>query len=168
MGNVMYLRSYPPADKETDWRAFEETVTKWVTDLDPRATVTHDARLKGRMSGIERQIDVLISGRLAGTEVKIVFECKRYERSVGLATVEEFIGKLHDLDVDRGVLCVFGSITAPAFSRLARAAHPQVDLYVWERPRPRWEDLQDDFDDAVLTRYPNTRRLYYASPKSFL
>ncbi|MFE1175367.1 hypothetical protein [Streptomyces sp. NPDC058773] len=61
--------------------------------------------------------------------------CKRgLETAVGLATVEEFIGKLHDLDGDRGVLCVFGSITAPAFSRLARAAHPQVDLYVRERP----------------------------------
>ncbi|MFF0142963.1 hypothetical protein ACFYRN_41910 [Streptomyces sp. NPDC005227] len=42
--------------------------------------------------------------------MKIVCECKR---AVGLATVEEFIGKLHDLNVGRGVLCVFGSITAP-------------------------------------------------------
>ncbi|WP_434593780.1 restriction endonuclease [Streptomyces sp. A5-4] len=168
MGSVMYLRSVPGADGHTDWRRFEEVVTRKVADLDSAATVTHNARLKGRLSGIERQIDVLVTGRLAGTQIKIVFECKRYERSVGLATVEEFIGKLHDLEADRGALCVFGGITAPAFSRLAHAAHPQVDLYLWERPRPRWEDLDEDFEEAILSRDPATRRLLYGNPKTGL
>ncbi|MCX4676190.1 restriction endonuclease [Streptomyces sp. NBC_01433] len=168
MGSVMYLRSAPGADGHTDWRGFEEVVTRRVADLDSAATVTHNARLKGRLSGIERQIDVLVTGKLAGTQIKIVFECKRYERSVGLVTVEEFIGKLHDLEADRGALCVFGGITAPALSRLAHAAHPQIDLYLWERPRPRWEDLEEDFEEAILSRAPATRRLLYVNPKAGL
>lgn len=168
MGSVMYLRSTPGVDEHTDWRDFEEVVARQVADLDPTATVAHNARLKGRLSGIERQIDVLVTGRLAGTQIKIVFECKRYERSVGLATVEEFIGKLHDLEADRGALCVFGGITTPAFSRLAHAAHPQIDLYLWERPRPRWQDLEEDFEEAILRRDPATRRLLYANPKTTL
>ncbi|MEU8782641.1 restriction endonuclease [Streptomyces sp. NPDC048637] len=148
----MYLESSPTADDEVNWRAFEELVAKHVADLDPKARVTHDARLKGRLSGIDRQVDVLARGSLAGSMITIAFECKRYKRSVGIATVEEFIGKLHDLAVDRGVLCVFGDVTEPAFWRLAHANHPQIDLYVWRRPKPTgWEIDINDMGEEVLT-----------------
>ncbi|WP_244419946.1 restriction endonuclease [Streptomyces hygroscopicus] len=159
----MYLESSPTADDAVNWRAFEQLVAKHVAALDPKAQVTHDARLKGRLSGIERQIDVLARGSLAGSTITIAFECKCYKRSVGLATIEEFIGKLHDLAVDRGVLCIFGDITEPAFRRLAHTSHPQVDLYVWRKPKLKaWEiDINERGEEVLTPVY------YRVTPESF-
>ncbi|MER5769263.1 restriction endonuclease [Streptomyces sp. NPDC001985] len=106
-------------------------VADQVSKLDSNATVEHDVKLKGVHSGIERQIDVLASVQALGATMQVVYECKLYKRAVGIGTVEEFIGKILDLRVDRGVLCVFGDVTPSAFRRLAGVIHPRLDLCLW-------------------------------------
>lgn len=119
-----------------DWRSFERLVAQQVGELDANATVHHDAKLTGIHSKVERQIDVLASVPAIGGALRIAFECKLHKRAVGIATAEEFIGKLLDLRVDRGILCVFGGVTPAALRRLAAVAHPSIDLYMWHREEP--------------------------------
>ncbi|MGW6600594.1 restriction endonuclease [Streptomyces sp. NPDC055036] len=153
MGDVMYLSMPFSADEADNWRSFERLVADEVGKLDPNATVQHDARLMGVHSGIERQIDVLASARAVGATVRVAFECKLYKRAVSIGTVEEFIGKLQDVRVDRGVLCVFGGVTPAAFRRLAGVLHPNIDIYIWHREKPTHLDTEDMemawLDDSV-------------------
>jgi transposase InsO family protein len=79
-------------------------VAQHVADTNPGAIVEHDQHLPGRHSGVPRQVDVLARSEYEGQTVTAVYECKHYGRSVSLGTVEEFIGKLGDLAVDRGGL----------------------------------------------------------------
>ncbi|MDT0423526.1 restriction endonuclease [Streptomyces evansiae] len=134
------------ARSEPAWLAFEKLVAEQVRRFDRSAVVEHNQHLPGRLSGIPRQVDVLVRGRVGGEEIVIVFECKRYKkRAVGLAIVEEFIGKLHDLGADKGVLFVCGTFTDAAVRRMENATYPRISAYVYvEAPEPcekRWEDL---------------------------
>ncbi|MEU5323441.1 restriction endonuclease [Streptomyces sp. NPDC021056] len=146
MGDVMYLRMPFSNDDADNWRSFERLVADQVGRLDPNVNVEHDVKLKGVHSQIERQIDVLASAPAIGSTVRIAFECKLYKRSVSIGTVEEFIGKLQDLRVDRGVLCVFGGVTPAAFRRLAGVLHPRIDLYIWHRDKPTYLDWENACD----------------------
>lgn len=135
------------ANNADNWQAFERFVADEVSKLDSNATVEHDAKLQGVHSGIERQIDVLASVRALGATMQVVYECKLYKRAVGIGTVEEFIGKILDLRVDRGVLCVFGNITPSAFHRLLGVLHPRLDLYIWHRDNPTLFDREPSLDE---------------------
>ncbi|MFF7897090.1 restriction endonuclease [Streptomyces sp. NPDC007907] len=137
-----------------DWRSFERLVAQQVRELDANATVHHDAKLTGIHSKAERQIDVLASVPAIGGTLRIAFECKLHKRAVGITTAEEFIGKLLDLRVDRGILCVFGGVTPAALRRLGSVAHPSIDLYMWHRDEPSEMDRTLHFQgwlDGYLT-----------------
>ncbi|MFF4180181.1 restriction endonuclease [Streptomyces sp. NPDC001750] len=150
MGNVMYLRMPFSASDADNWQSFERLVADQVGKLDANVTVEHDVKLMGVHSKVERQIDVLASVPALGSTMQIVFECKLYKRAVSIGTVEEFIGKLQDLRVDRGVLCVFGGVTPAAFRRLAGILHPQIDIYIWHRDEPTYLDWEEVFEEGAM------------------
>ena len=81
--------------------------------------------------------------------MRIAYECKLYKRAISIGTVEEFIGKLHDLRVDRGVLCVFGGVTPAAFRRLGGVLHPNIDIYIWHREKPAYGDGPNELDESM-------------------
>ncbi|MGW1955777.1 restriction endonuclease [Streptomyces sp. NPDC001920] len=182
VGNLMMNRMPFWASDADNWQSFERLVADQVSKLDANATVQHDARLVGVHSKIERQIDVLASVPAIGGTLRIAFECKLYKRAVSIGTVEEFIGKLLDLRVDRGVLCVFGGVTPAAFRRLLAVLHPSIDLYMWHREEPTaedWlymmdglEDLTDKERDEIWARQAQAERargwLNHSIPNSFL
>ncbi|MEV7199395.1 restriction endonuclease [Streptomyces griseoluteus] len=179
MGNVMYLRMPFSASDADNWQSFERLVADEVSKLDSNATVQHDAKLVGVHSKIERQIDVLASVPAIGATMRIAFECKLYKRAVSIGTVEEFIGKLQDLRVDRGVLCVFGDVTPAAYRRLAGVLHPSIDLYLWHREKPTYLDWEKAFEEDCMDpdaptwwdqRMSQVRRRWhdYSIPSSFL
>jgi hypothetical protein len=158
---VMFLEGSDAAD--ADWRAFEQLVAQHVADTNPGAIVEHDQHLPGRHSGVPRQVDVLARSEYEGQTVTAVYECKHYGRSVSLGTVEEFIGKLGDLAVDRGVLCVFGGITDAALRRLCGVTHPRVDLLIWRRPELLYGYMFIGTDGEE-----RWEPVYEGSPSSFL
>ncbi|OGI20507.1 MAG: hypothetical protein A3B68_03215 [Candidatus Melainabacteria bacterium RIFCSPHIGHO2_02_FULL_34_12] len=68
------------------------------------AKVTNDAKIKGQRSNIERQIDVLIEGKVGAINIKIVVEAKNYDRPVGIEKVEALKTKLDDVIANMGVI----------------------------------------------------------------
>lgn len=107
---------------------FEQSVAELVAALDPGAEVEHNVIQDGRISGVTRQIDVMVSGHLGPSNLKIAIECKRYKRKLGIGAIDEFAGKLQDLGVAHGVLYCTSGYTGPAKARAAQAAQPAIQL----------------------------------------
>jgi len=76
--------------------------------------VTRNARLPGRHSLTDRDIDVLIEGRFAIFDMRIAIESKNYNDPVGVEKVEAFCTKLKDVEVHTGVMVSTAGFTEPA------------------------------------------------------
>jgi hypothetical protein len=83
-------------------------------------------RITGRMSQAGRQVDVWAAGFIAGVDVNVAIECKRYSRPVNVGTVDEFAGKLQDLNADRGILYSYSGFTSSAVNRAALSSSPRI------------------------------------------
>ncbi|MGK5114759.1 restriction endonuclease [Geodermatophilus sp. CPCC 205506] len=135
-----------PTDPQ--WRAFELSVTELIRKMDPDADVEHDARITGKISGTERQVDVLVSGSIGGQQMSIAIECKHYANRLGIGKVDEFAGKLLDLGVDRGVLYSINGTSEPAVARAENAIQPRIVLkeLVGATPKPpEWSTTLTEF-----------------------
>lgn len=107
-------------------RELELLVTKIQAGLSPHAEVTHDARLMGRSSKRERQIDVLVRQRIGQYEMTIVIDCKDHARPIDVKGIETFHGLVTDVGAHRGVLVCPSGFTKAAKER---AAGLQIDIY---------------------------------------
>jgi Restriction endonuclease len=108
------------------WKLFEQGVQDVLAKLDPAADVRHDTTVIGDLSGTPRQIDVLITGTIAGQSITIVAECKHYKRRLGIGAVDEFAGKLLDIAAERGILYALNGLTGPALGRAAGCKVPRI------------------------------------------
>lgn len=95
-----------------------------------RAVVRSDVKLPGRHSGIDRQVDVLITGPFAGGTVECataVIDCKLYHRNVNVSDVSSFAVLVDDVGADFGVL-----VTNRGFSAAAQrlAEQRRIRLYI--------------------------------------
>jgi hypothetical protein len=88
--------------------------------------VSRNARLPGRNSLADRDIDVLIEGRFAMFDMRIAIESKNYKDPVGVEKVEAFCTKLEDVNVHTGVM-----VSAAGFTEAARntAAAQNIQLF---------------------------------------
>lgn len=114
------MPSHPP-----DWLKYEKTVFEYLRLDHPEAKVVHNVSLPGRLSGIPRQIDVLVAERFGVKTYVTAFEAKHYTRKIDVKGVEEAIGLFRDVGVDRGVM-----ITTVGYSdaALRRANADDVDI----------------------------------------
>lgn len=110
----------------TEYMDLEKLVARIQQQLAPRATVTHNARLLGRRTKRMRQIDVLMTERVAQFDITIVIDCKDYKHPVDVKGVEEFSGLLDDVGAQKGVLVCPKGFTTTAKTR---AEGLQIDLY---------------------------------------
>lgn len=117
-------------DETFTWRDYEEHIyeklSEWAGD---DARVEFDQSIQGKFSGVQRQVDALISGRFANVtdrEITAAVDCKYYTRNVDVKKVDEFIGFLEDVQTDLGIL-----VTNCGFSPGAkRRANRGVELLV--------------------------------------
>jgi Restriction endonuclease len=105
------------------------------------ATVERNARLPGRRSGRQRQIDVLVRGRIFGmADATLIVDCKRRHNPIDVKAVEAFIGMMEDVGAEVGmVMTTAGSTgTARQRARAERGVHLEVmtlqDLMAWSPP----------------------------------
>jgi hypothetical protein len=138
------------------WKAFEGSVAEMIARLGDGATVERDTVLPGAASGVHRQVDVLVSGTIGGSRLKIAVECKLYKRRLGIGKVDEFVGKLLDLKVQHGVLYCVSGFTDGAIKRAEDSNHPSIELKVVPehgRVEINWSEVLGRF--AGLKDCPN-------------
>jgi hypothetical protein len=102
-----------------DWKGFERLAERIARDLAPEATVTWDDHLPGRISEIDRQIDVSIRWCDAGRQYLTIVQAKDWGTPADVNAVGAFAAVVEDVEATRGVMvCRSGfSQSAKTFAR---------------------------------------------------
>ena len=87
---------------EMDWKDYEKEVCQYFSQMYPEAEITFDARVTGRYSKKERQVDVLIEDEVAGLPIKVAVDAKYFSKKVDISCVESFISMMGDISAIRG------------------------------------------------------------------
>jgi hypothetical protein len=107
------------------WKEYETYITRHFQRLFPETSIQHNVRREGLISKTKRQIDILIEGRVAGFDLKIIVDCKYFNKKVDVKEVESFLSFLQDLKASKGIL-----ITNKGYSEAAhnRATYDTQDI----------------------------------------
>jgi tetratricopeptide (TPR) repeat protein len=101
-------------EKIMNWKDYELEIHKKFQDMYPNAEITHNIKLPGRYSKIDRQIDVLVEEHVVGERIRIMIDGKYFSKNIDVKEVESFIGMMKDVDVAKGLL-----ITQKGYSQAA-------------------------------------------------
>ena len=112
------------------WKDYEHYIHRVFSKLYPEASITHNVQKIGVMSGTKRQIDILIEGYLAGYSLNIVVDCKYLNKKVDVKVVESFIGFLHDVKANKGLLITNRGFTKAAQARAENDSHVDLDIRI--------------------------------------
>ena len=107
----------PPEDPK--WRIYEKAVADMAEEY-PDCAVLRDHKIMGK-SGVTRQVDAWVNGKVAGVDIKLAIECKCYTSKVGIKTIEAFAGFLDDVGANKGVLVSTSGSTKGGEARAKRA-----------------------------------------------
>jgi hypothetical protein len=87
-----------------DWQEYEQEINKYFRSEYPTSTITGNAKLIGRFSKIERQIDLLVEEQASDFSFRIAIDAKHHDKRLDVNDVEQFLGLLRDISADVGVL----------------------------------------------------------------
>ncbi|GAA0987316.1 hypothetical protein GCM10009555_066400 [Acrocarpospora macrocephala] len=116
------------AQNPPDWFLYEQSVAFILAQIDADAVVEHHVTVIGRLSGRPRQVDIRVTGTIAGCEVVIAGECKHLTKTVGIDIVEGYLAKLDDVGADLGFLTSSSGFTDPARQRAESSRCPRLLL----------------------------------------
>ncbi len=108
-----------------DWREYEGEIEGQFRQTYPSAHITHDAKLVGKFSKVERQIDLLIEEHTSDFAVRIVVDAKYRGRKIDVSDVEAFIGLMRDVEAHTGMMVALEGYTPAAVNR---AHNDDVDM----------------------------------------
>lgn len=135
-------------DADFTWRDYEdhiyEKLSEWAA---PDAEVTFDQKVRGKFSGIDRQVDVVVKGRFAnvtGKEMTAAVDCKYYTREIDVKKVDEFIGYIEDVQADIGILVTNKGFTPAARRRASRGIDLRVIVAEIDRLPPSYFSSWDE------------------------
>lgn len=112
--------------EQPKWKKFEELVAKIQMELAGDAVVTPNDRIRGKVTGIPRQVDVSIRKQVGQFELLIVLDCKDHRSPLDVKDVEEFMGLAQDVGAHKA-----GMVAASSFSEAAkkRARDAGIEIY---------------------------------------
>lgn len=92
--------------KAPGWEVYERLVARMIADqVETGLCVTPNAHLIGRITGVRRQIDVLIDARHDTENTRrIIVDAKRRSRKIDVKEVEAFRGLMEDVGATHGYL----------------------------------------------------------------
>lgn len=108
------------------FRELELLVAKIQKQLAPHSEVSHNVKLPGRKSGVDRQIDVLVRDQIGQYEIKIIIDCKDHKEPIDVNGVGAFNTLYEDVGAQKAVLVSAKGFTDGA-KQLAKTL--QIDLY---------------------------------------
>lgn len=83
-------------------------------DVKVEQNVYLDARCKGDKKRRKREIDILITGQLAGQPIRIAVECKDRSKKIESPDIDAYIGKLNDVGIPIGIYISANGYTSDA------------------------------------------------------
>ena len=127
-----------------DWRLYERYVAGLMSSqASDEFTIVPNAKLIGCISGVERQIDVLIDAKWDDdTKRRVIVDAKRYRNKIDIKDVEMFEGMMRDCRSQYGVIVCPNGYTEGAKQRSKDAITIKLvplsdlekfDLTTWEQ-----------------------------------
>ena len=110
-----------------NWKKYETEILEYFQQTYPETTITFDKKIVGRISKVERQIDIFIEGEIAGYEIKIVVDCKFFSKNIDVREVGTFCSLVEDVDAHQGVLITNKGFT-PGAINMAFYGNQKVEL----------------------------------------
>jgi hypothetical protein len=87
-----------------DWQGYEREIVQQFRTNYPGAEITPNAKLVGKFSKVERQIDLLIEERASDFAFRVVIDAKYRGRKIDVGDVEAFIGLTRDVEAHTGMI----------------------------------------------------------------
>lgn len=111
------------SDTWEDWKRYERLVARLMVDqLSTDFCVTANASIVGAITGIKRQIDVLMEARHdTDNSRRIIVDAKRRKRKIDVRDVETFRGMMEDVGATHGYLVCPHGFTEAAERRAQSA-----------------------------------------------
>jgi hypothetical protein len=108
-----------------DWKQYEKEIELHFKEQYPTANIVRDARIIGKLSKQERQIDLLVEDHPSDFLIRVVVDAKFRNKRIDINDVEAFLGVLRDVEAHVGVM-----ISPLGYSEAAinRAYQDDVDL----------------------------------------
>ncbi|MCA9897594.1 MAG: restriction endonuclease [Ardenticatenaceae bacterium] len=106
------------------WVVYERCVAAFAAHEfdDLKLTVQPNVKIVGSLSGVKRQIDVLVDSRWNdGVDRRIIIDAKDRKRKVDVKDIESFEGMMKDCRASRGVLVCTHGYTEGAVKRAQEA-----------------------------------------------
>lgn len=121
----------------TEYRQYENGVADLLAFLLGRsADVQRNVKLSGRLTGKNRQIDVLVSGEVFGLrDARMVVDTKRWNRKIDVRGVEAFLGLVEDVGADLGLLVTTAGTTDGARERIRTARGTRIEVVTLQQLR---------------------------------
>lgn len=114
------------SDDKPKWKRFEELVGNLQEQLSPQAEVTIDDHIKGRRSGVQRQIDISVRKSVGQFDILTIIECKDHSDPIDVKAVEDFLGLAEDVGTNKAAVVSASGFTEAAITRARDAG---VDVF---------------------------------------
>jgi len=100
-----------------DWKKYEHEITQQFRAYYPSARITHNTKLVGKFSRVERQIDILVEEQPSDLSYRIIVDAKYRGRKIDVADVECFLGFVRDTGANTGIMVALEGYTPAAINR---------------------------------------------------
>jgi tetratricopeptide (TPR) repeat protein len=100
-----------------DWQKYEREIEEQFREAYPSARITRDAKLVGKFSKVERQIDLLIEEQASDFAFRIIVDAKHRGRKIDVGDVESFLGLTRDVEAHTGMMVALEGYTPAAINR---------------------------------------------------
>lgn len=105
--------------------------------------VEHNVMLEGKDD--QRQIDILITSKIAGMTIKTIIECKDYNGKVGIGVVDALNSVMQDVNANKGVL-----VSSNGFSSLAIKKAKRLGISLFTAHETLSEKWKLDIEIPIL------------------
>ncbi|WP_250634200.1 restriction endonuclease [Pinirhizobacter soli] len=114
--------------KAPSWEVYERLIARMIADqLETGLTVSPNAHVVGKITGVSRQVDVLIDARHDTDNTRrIVVDAKKRSRKVDINDVEAFQGLMADVGATHGYLVSPSGHTKGAEKRAQRTVSIRI------------------------------------------
>jgi len=100
-----------------DWKEYERQIEQEFRQAYPHAQIRYDAKVVGKFSKVERQIDLLIEDQASDFSFRIVVDAKHRGRKIDVNDIEAFIGLARDVEAHTALMIALEGYSEAAVNR---------------------------------------------------
>jgi hypothetical protein len=90
--------------EDKTWRKYEREIYQELESIFTECDFEFDDRIFGKLSKIDRQIDISIRGKVGGNKILGIIDCKYFAFKLDVKIVESFLGMIDDTKANFGLL----------------------------------------------------------------